>query len=214
MGIAPCHAGEPPIVERRRPVVRGDLLRLCLPHVCGAVGNRHPRWALRGTPNALFAVDRYSLFWAIDGLGYICMGFSTLFAAGAFERNEIWTRHFFVANGLFTSVIAFIYFYPVFSVQLLLLGTPWILTAPGSILLLAFRFARERRGVQNGLCYGADAPAQARTGTIRIAACRQPFRPRFCHRRCERYDRIVRQRTGRGARRWRYCWLRYWLPSS
>ncbi len=107
--------------------------------------------ALRGTPNALFAVDRYSLFWAIDGLGYICMGFSTLFAAGAFERNEIWTRHFFVANGLFTSVIAFIYFYPVFSVQLLLLGTPWILTAPGSILLLALRFARERRGAQSGL---------------------------------------------------------------
>jgi heme/copper-type cytochrome/quinol oxidase subunit 3 len=25
---------------------------------------------LAGRPNALFAVDRYSLFWAIDGLGY------------------------------------------------------------------------------------------------------------------------------------------------
>jgi len=100
---------------------------------------------LRGTPNTLFAVDRYSLFWVIDGMGYICMGLSTLFAAAAFDREELWIRRFFVANGLFTAVIVFIYFYPAFSIRLLLLGTPWILTAPGSILLLAVHFARQAR---------------------------------------------------------------------
>lgn len=98
--------------------------------------------ALAGSPNPLFAVSRYSLFWAIDALAYISMGLSTLFAAPVFERGS-WIRRFFLANGLFTTVIAFIYFYPVFSIPLLMLGLPWILLAPGSILLLALWFKNE-----------------------------------------------------------------------
>lgn len=95
---------------------------------------------LAHVPNALFAVDRWSLFWAIDGLGYICMGLATLFAAGALPHG--WARRFFLANGLFTPVIAVIYFWPHFSIPLLLCGTPWIVTAPGSMLLLALWFRR------------------------------------------------------------------------
>ncbi len=94
---------------------------------------------LSGTPSPLFAVDRYSLFWAIDGLGYICMGLATLLAAQALPAHT-WVRRFFLANGLFTAVITVIYFWPRFSAGLLLLGTPWIVTAPGAILTLAFWF--------------------------------------------------------------------------
>lgn len=97
---------------------------------------------LQGAPNPLYAVDRYSLFWAIDGLGYICMGLATLFAAQAFPSPARWTRGFFLANGCFTMVITFVYFYPVFSTRLLLLGAPWIVTAPGALVMLALWFAR------------------------------------------------------------------------
>lgn len=100
---------------------------------------------LHGTPNPLYAVDRYSLFWVLDGLGYICMGLATLFAAQAFDPAARWVRLLFFINGCFTAVIAVIYFYPVFSIGLLLLGTPWILTGPGSLLMLALWFARDAR---------------------------------------------------------------------
>jgi len=96
---------------------------------------------LMGRPNPLFAVDRYSLFWAIDGLGYICMGIATLFSAQALPATS-WVRRFFLANGLFTAMIAAIYFWPHFSIGLLLLGTPWILTGPGSFLAMALWFRK------------------------------------------------------------------------
>ncbi len=97
----------------------------------------------QGHANPLFAVDRYSLFWAIDALGYICMGFATLFAAQAFSGSP-WVRRFFLANGGVTPIITLVYFYPVFSTGLLLLATPWIVTGPGSFLALALWFARQR----------------------------------------------------------------------
>lgn len=95
--------------------------------------------SLRGTPEALFAMHRYSALWTLDAMGYLTMGLATLFAAGALPRGS-WVRRFFLANGLFTPVIALVYFLPDFSVGLLLVATPWIVTAPGSILLLARRF--------------------------------------------------------------------------
>jgi hypothetical protein len=100
--------------------------------------------ALRGYANPLFAVERYSLFWSLDGLGYVCMGISTLLAVPVFARRgvERWVRRFFLANGLFTPVIALVYWYPVFSTKLLLLASPWVVTGPGSILLLAIYFKR------------------------------------------------------------------------
>jgi hypothetical protein len=99
--------------------------------------------AIAGRPDPIFAVNRYTLFWAIDALAYVSMGLSTLFAVPVFERGS-WIRGFFLANGLFTPVIAFIYFYPHFSIPLLMLGLPWILFAPGAILLLALWFRRRQ----------------------------------------------------------------------
>jgi hypothetical protein len=49
-------------------------------------------------------------------------------------------KGFFLANALVTPVIAVVYFYPTFSIALLLFGLPWIITAPGSIILLACYF--------------------------------------------------------------------------
>ncbi len=106
---------------------------------------------LQGHPDPLFAVDRWSLFWALDGMGYICMGLATLFAARAFAPADGGVRRIFLANGLFTAVIAGIYFYPVFSIPLLLLGTPWIVTGPGSLLLLALWFRKNSAAAQASL---------------------------------------------------------------
>jgi hypothetical protein len=92
----------------------------------------------------LLGVAPQTLFWDIDALGYISMGISTLFAALAFPRGGpgILARGFLLSNGILTPVIAFIYFYPHFSVGVLLLGSPWLVTAPGSLLALA-RYFRE-----------------------------------------------------------------------
>ncbi len=86
----------------------------------------------------------HSLFWDVDALGYIFLGMTTLFAFPVFVKHGLqsWLRWFFLANALFTPVIALIYFYPHFSVTLLLLGLPWLITAPGSMLLLALFFRK------------------------------------------------------------------------
>jgi hypothetical protein len=87
----------------------------------------------------------HSLFWTLDALGYIFLGAATLFAAPvlAGSASRRWVRRFFLANALVTPVIALVYFYPRFSIPLLLLGTPWLVTAPGSFLTLALMFRRE-----------------------------------------------------------------------
>lgn len=100
---------------------------------------------LQGKLNEIRVLDQtpHSLFWDVDALGYICMGFATLFAAVVFEKKGIerWTKRFFFANALITPAIATVYFYPTFSIPLLiLLGTPWMITAAGSMLLLALYF--------------------------------------------------------------------------
>lgn len=87
----------------------------------------------------------HSLFWDVDALGYICMGIATLLAAPLFGRKGLqrWVRGFFLANAFMTPVIAFVYFYPYFTTAVLLIGVPWMITAPGSILMLAFFFKEE-----------------------------------------------------------------------
>jgi hypothetical protein len=102
---------------------------------------------LRGTLNEIRVLDQtpHSLFWDIDALGYIFMGFATLFAAPVFAKKglELWTRRFFLANALITPVIVLVYFYPTFSYTLLILGSPWMITASGSMLFLALYFNRK-----------------------------------------------------------------------
>lgn len=86
----------------------------------------------------------HSLFWDIDALGYICMGISTFSLGFAFTQEWKWLRRFLIANGLMVPVISFVYFYPHFSTALLFIGLPWMITAPGSLLLLALYFRTEK----------------------------------------------------------------------
>lgn len=87
----------------------------------------------------------HSLFWDFDAIGYMCMGFATLFAVPVFEKQgyQKWVRYSFVAHALVTPLIAFVYFYPTFSDKLLLLAIPWAITAPVSMLLLAIMFRKD-----------------------------------------------------------------------
>jgi hypothetical protein len=93
-------------------------------------------------PDPAIVQTPHSLFWTADALGYIALGLSTLFAVPLFAKQGVqrWVRWFFLANGLVTPLISFVYFYPDFSVGLLLLGVPWIVTATGSMLVLALFF--------------------------------------------------------------------------
>jgi hypothetical protein len=81
----------------------------------------------------------HSLFWDVDALGYICMGFATLFGSFVFKDRNIgkWAKRFFIANAVMTPVIALVYFYPTFSIPLLILGSPWLATSAGAMLSLA-----------------------------------------------------------------------------
>jgi hypothetical protein len=96
---------------------------------------------LAGTAEAIRVLDQtpHSLFWNFDAVGYISMGLATAFAAPAlgstgFERR---VRVSLIAHALVTPLIAIVYFYPTFSVTLLFLGSPWAVTAPLFMLLLA-----------------------------------------------------------------------------
>lgn len=101
------------------------------------------------TPSSIAVLDQtpHSLFWTVDALGYIFLGFATLFAVPVFtgSASRVWVRRFFLANALVTPVIALVYFLPTFSIPLLLLGSPWMISAPGSFLLLALMFKRQAR---------------------------------------------------------------------
>ncbi len=96
-------------------------------------------------PDPVLVQTPHSLFWTVDALGYIALGLATVFAVPLFTRQGIqkWLSWFFMANGLVTPLISFVYFYPVFSTTLLLLGLPWIVTSLGSMLFLTL-FFRER----------------------------------------------------------------------
>jgi hypothetical protein len=96
-------------------------------------------------PEPVLIQTPHSLFWTVDALGYISLSLATLFAVPLFANQGLqrWVKGFFLANGLVIPLFAIVYFYPVFSPTLLLLGLPWIVTATGSIVLLAL-FFRER----------------------------------------------------------------------
>lgn len=87
----------------------------------------------------------HSLFWDFDAIGYIFMGLATLATVPVFDKTgfQKWVRLSLLANGLVTPLITFVYFYPVFSEQLLLLGLPWAVTAPLAMLMLALSFKQK-----------------------------------------------------------------------
>jgi hypothetical protein len=89
----------------------------------------------------------HSLLWDADGLGYVFMGLATLFAFPVFTKQGVqrWLSAFFLAHGLITPLTAVVYFYPKFSYGLLLVDTPWLITLPGAMLLLAVFFSPLRK---------------------------------------------------------------------
>lgn len=110
------------------------------------------------------AVRSGTFMWVIDGAGYQLMGLSTLFAAGAFwaHRPQRWLRRLLIANGLINPVIIAVYIRP----SLLPWGGLWLITAPGSMWLLARYFAA-RDVMASSMDGGSDhrQRAQVREGT-------------------------------------------------
>jgi hypothetical protein len=102
---------------------------------------------LKGAANEIYILNQtpHSLFWDFDAIGYICMGLATLFAVPVFKKSgfQKWVRYSFLSHAFVTPLIAFVYFYPIFSDKLLLLAIPWAITAPVSMLLLAGMFRKE-----------------------------------------------------------------------
>ena len=101
---------------------------------------------LKGTSNEINILKQtpHSLFWDFDAIGYIAMGFATLFAVPVFEKTgfQKWVRYMFLAHSFTTPLIVFVYFYPNFSNKLLLIATPWAITAPLSMLMLSLMFKK------------------------------------------------------------------------
>lgn len=86
----------------------------------------------------------HSMFWDYDAAGYIFMGLAALFATPIFIKQgfQKYVRYSLLVHALVTPLIAFVYFYPNFSNNLLLLATPWAITAPLAMLLLAIYFKK------------------------------------------------------------------------
>jgi hypothetical protein len=104
---------------------------------------------LRGlsTEIDVLAQTPHSMFWNFDAVGYIAMGFSTLCAALSLSNNGMQrvTRFILILHASVTPLIAFVYFYPSFSNNLLLLGLPWGISAPAAMLSLAILFQKMER---------------------------------------------------------------------
>jgi hypothetical protein len=85
-----------------------------------------------------------SVFNAIDGLGYAFMSLASLCAAPAFTggRLERWIRWLLVGNAVLLIPTVLTYFV---SRSFMVLVTPWVITVPGSTLLIAVRFWRAER---------------------------------------------------------------------
>ncbi|MBD0300446.1 MAG: hypothetical protein ICV82_09445, partial [Nitrososphaera sp.] len=107
---------------------------------------------LKGAADEIRILEQtpHSLFWDFDALGYIFMGLATLIAIPVFEKHgfQRWVRLSFLANALVTPLITIVYFYPVYSEKLLVLGYPWAITAPMFMLLLAIMFRKKRKTVR------------------------------------------------------------------
>lgn len=102
---------------------------------------------VKGTADSIQILKQtpHSLFWDYDAIGYISMGLATVFAVPVFEKHgfQKWVRYSFLIHGIITTpLIAFVYFYPNFSEKILLIGIPWIITAPLAMLMLAVLFRK------------------------------------------------------------------------
>jgi len=96
---------------------------------------------LRGTLAAYQVLEQspHSLLWDFDALAYISMGVAFLLLVPALEKSgvERWARWSCIGNLVATALAGVVYFYPRFSTRVLLLGLPWGVTAPLTMLLVA-----------------------------------------------------------------------------
>ena len=81
------------------------------------------------------------------------MGLATLIAIPAFEKTgfQKWVRISFIANAMVTPLITVVYFYPVFSERLLILGYPWAISAPLFMFMLAIMFRKKFNAEENNV---------------------------------------------------------------
>jgi hypothetical protein len=103
---------------------------------------------VRGVSEATRVLEQtpHSLFWDYDALGYVAMGLACLLAVPAINSVgfERWVSRSLIANALVTPLISIVYFSPTFSIRLLILGIPWAITAPVSMLMLAIMLRRRQ----------------------------------------------------------------------
>lgn len=98
---------------------------------------------------AVLKIYPHSLFWTIDALAYITMGLTAVFLAASIKgiKHARSLRRMLLAHGLITVPVMFVYFYPGFSTGLLMIGSPWLVTACGSFVLSAAYFRKRMNAV-------------------------------------------------------------------
>ncbi|MCW2941352.1 MAG: hypothetical protein JWN00_4337 [Actinomycetia bacterium] len=165
-------------------------------------GTQGPLSVLNQTP--------HSLMWDIDGLAYVFLNLSTLFAARAFELHgpQRVIRRVFLANAAITPLFAVAYFWPHFSVPILLLGgIPWSVTVPACMVALILHFrghppndtppARRTRGARSTVIVGSYVSGKCGRPSIPLPApipeARGPGRGRVvgCFQGCGRHARVA-----------------------
>lgn len=98
-----------------------------------------------GEAVAVLSQTPHSLFWFMDGEGYIAMGIAAFFAHMSLHKAgfEGRVRTLLLLHSLTTPLILVVYCYPEYSPRLLLLALPWAITAPAFMLALAILFRRK-----------------------------------------------------------------------
>ena len=101
---------------------------------------------LRGAAESVRVLEQtpHSLLWDFDAIAYIMMGLATLMMVPALETTGVERRARIaaMANVAATVLAGVVYFYPTFSNRLLMLGSPWGITAPLFMLLLGIVLRR------------------------------------------------------------------------
>ena len=101
---------------------------------------------LRGAAESVRVLEQtpHSLLWDFDAVAYVMMGLATLMMVPALETTGVERRARIaaIANVAATVLAGVVYFYPTFSNRLLMLGSPWGITAPLFMLLLGIVLRR------------------------------------------------------------------------
>lgn len=105
---------------------------------------------MRGAGDSVRVLEQtpHSLMWDFDAMAYIAMGLALFVVSPALQHSgaERRVRLACMANAAATVLAGVVYFSRTYSYKLLLLGFPWAITAPLTMLLLAL--ALRRRGEQ------------------------------------------------------------------